>query len=537
MAACARAHEGLAVPVSRPSGRSPSLPSRRLLDAKGEGDGTPRPGNRDRWLAPGSPRTWSLSQHHRLHTAFVFLVAKRGPSQAFVESFRDRGVEVQAIDAEAPRLLFAAPNESGPDAESPVGRKDEEGGEPGSEISSGIHVVLDQAHSSRGYPTCERNPRAGDAGQASFCGSGTGPSGCVASWVKLRHVPRHGCGDEVRMSAEGLNRYIGRAIHRFNVLGEQPPKGRTASTQPGYRDRPGPGRRHLRPWSATIAPMLKQESPEGRRTRAIEAAAAIARTFGIDASECRILEDANNTIVHLVRASVVAKVGTTTIRKDAGKSLATDVAVGAYVAARGGPVAELSPEVPPEVHWHQGTPVTFWTYYRPFGSAAATDVVSSLRQFHDAFDGFDGRLPNLSQQIEELTEALIRESRTPELRPADRRFLLLIHAELLAELRALSKSNRPLHGDPHERNRIATAGGIRWIDFEAACRGPIEWDVSALDDSAAAYYGDLDVEALRLMSSLRSLRVSILCWMQIGRTSEINDAAEFHLRLLKGRRT
>jgi hypothetical protein len=70
------------------------------------------------------------------------------------------------------------------------------------------------------------------------------------------------------------------------------------------------------------------------------------------------------------------------------------------------------------------------------------------------------------------------------------------------------------------------------IDLEAACIGPYEWDLTALE-AARPMYSKLDDELLAVLSQMRSLCVSTWCWAQYGRAPEVDEGAHVHLRLLR----
>jgi hypothetical protein len=59
---------------------------------------------------------------------------------------------------------------------------------------------------------------------------------------------------------------------------------------------------------------MERVTAEERRRLAIEAALGVAGELGIRAEGVRILKDSNNTIVKLVPAPIVAKVGTSHFR-------------------------------------------------------------------------------------------------------------------------------------------------------------------------------------------------------------------------------
>ena len=95
----------------------------------------------------------------------------------------------------------------------------------------------------------------------------------------------------------------------------------------------------------------------------------------------------------------------------------------------------------------------------------------------------------------------------------------------------VTSDERPLHGEAHLANAMVTHDGIRWFDFESVCRGPLEWDLSALPDEAHGAFEDVDSQLLALLRRLRSLCVAVWCSVQPDRAPEVAEAADFHLRL------
>jgi len=73
-------------------------------------------------------------------------------------------------------------------------------------------------------------------------------------------------------------------------------------------------------------------------------------------------------------------------------------------------------------------------------------------------------------------------------------------------------AEQPLHGEPHSANLLATPAGLRWIDLEGVCTGPLEWDLAFLPDEAIALFPAVDFEMLRLIRTLNSARVATWCW-------------------------
>ena len=91
---------------------------------------------------------------------------------------------------------------------------------------------------------------------------------------------------------------------------------------------------------------------------------------------------------------------------------------------------------------------------------------------------------------------------------------------------------RPLHGACHLGHVINTERGHLWLDFDNACLGPVEWDLSCLPGEVSM---DRDIDRA-LMHDLRMLRrwvTAVWCWTIYDRSSEKSEAAEYHLGILK----
>jgi thiamine kinase-like enzyme len=107
--------------------------------------------------------------------------------------------------------------------------------------------------------------------------------------------------------------------------------------------------------------------------------------------------------------------------------------------------------------------------------------------------------------------ALDDESALVALPPADREFLREVFDTLMPDLAARQFRRRPLHGEPHDGNRLLTPSGVRWIDFECTCLGPLEWDLAFLSNDARWSLEEIDADLLHLLSLLNSGRVATWC--------------------------
>jgi thiamine kinase-like enzyme len=91
----------------------------------------------------------------------------------------------------------------------------------------------------------------------------------------------------------------------------------------------------------------------------------------------------------------------------------------------------------------------------------------------------------------------------------------------------------PLHGDPWPGNIVATPDGFRYIDFEAACRGPREWDWTMVPEASAAMTDDVDADLIEQLRPARIFGTAVWCWKQFGSSRRVDDAARYHVRVLR----
>jgi hypothetical protein len=276
-------------------------------------------------------------------------------------------------------------------------------------------------------------------------------------------------------------------------------------------------------------------TPEERRRLAIQAAVDVAEELGIDVERPRVLKDSNNTLVHLAPAAMVAKVGTSHFREAKLESLERELAVATYLVGRDAPVVAPAREVVPGPHSRKGLTLTLWQYAQPVASDEPErgEIGAALKAVHSALAGFPGPLPPFSLELEDARR-LLRPDRSPALAHADRSFLHSVLDEVLGAMPALVAHARLLHGSPHSGNWVRTAQHPLLLDFETACRGPLEWDLAALDDATLNLFPDVDHELIVLLRRMRSACVAAKCWTEPTRAPEVFEAAHVHLKLLRG---
>lgn len=274
-----------------------------------------------------------------------------------------------------------------------------------------------------------------------------------------------------------------------------------------------------------------------RQTRAVGAASAVARRYGLRAPEPRVISDCNNTIVHLAPLPVIAKVCHTTERPCGPGALRRELEVGQLLAHAGAPVLPPSSELPAAVHEFGTQALTFWLYQEPDIDPAIDCVVAgrALRAVHEALATYCAPLPSfLDRQVKRTGRLLAEQITLSSLNRSDRAFLATEHHRLTRALTFRKLSHRVLHGDPHPGNFLVSRGRYLVIDFESVCSGPLEWDLSALPGGAEIGFPH-DPDLLALLRRLRSVCAAVWCMAQARRAPELGRIASLHLAVLRGR--
>lgn len=240
----------------------------------------------------------------------------------------------------------------------------------------------------------------------------------------------------------------------------------------------------------------------------VEIAVTAATSLGVRCTDPVVLHDGSNVVVHLRPAPVVARVGTLTARVRPGVEawFRRDALLARHVAARG--VQATRPFAEPVVV--DGVAVALW-HHEPHDPAAVftpAEVATRLADLHAALADLDTDLPRLAP-CDDTSRALPQlAGQVPEPVVA----LLREENERLREALAAFPV-RPLHGDAHPGNLLATPSGPVWNDFEDAFLGPLGWDLACLastgrlDGTAAlaAYPGEYSAEEVAVCVELRKL--------------------------------
>jgi Ser/Thr protein kinase RdoA (MazF antagonist) len=264
---------------------------------------------------------------------------------------------------------------------------------------------------------------------------------------------------------------------------------------------------------------------------AADAACRVGAGFGYATDDALVLQETNNTIVWLRPHSVIAKVGKW---RHSEESLVREHAVGTALAVRGAPIAPPVPGVGPKRDEETGFTVTLWTRLDndPNGVVAALEVGRSLRELHQALMLYEGDLPSFETSLDLARAALWNDQAMAALPRSDRSLLRRALDRLREDVQRYDYLERPLHGEAHEGNVLITRAGLRWIDFEGVCMGPLEWDLAFLPEDALEVFPEPDEHLLGLLRTLNSARVATWCFAR-WEFEEMRSHGEYHLEQVR----
>jgi Phosphotransferase enzyme family len=266
---------------------------------------------------------------------------------------------------------------------------------------------------------------------------------------------------------------------------------------------------------------------------AISVAANLARGLGLTVEKPVPLRSTNNAVAWLYPSDVVAKVS---MRHNS--RLHTELQVARELPALGAPSVSPAPDLPCVVHCRGGLEMTFWQYHaQPPAVVPSYDRVAvALGQLHGALDrlpaGLKASLPSYTEELGGVHSLLADRA---AITAADRDLLLRTFHRLQARLDMLVPVDRfvAIHGAPHPYNVLLVGDEPAFIDFETACRGPVEWDLAHLDAQAEPLFrSSVQVELLWLCRSMASVKAATLCMADVDR-GDMREHAEWHLAYLK----
>jgi hypothetical protein len=242
--------------------------------------------------------------------------------------------------------------------------------------------------------------------------------------------------------------------------------------------------------------------------RAIDAALSIARALDLPADDATVLQSSNRVALHLRPCDVVARVA------PVGRAVAAlEVELARRLADVGCPIGTLEPRVAPRVYEGDGYAVTLWTYYEPTGSALLPRAYAdTLERLHAGMRELDVPTPHFTDRVASAEQLVTTCDLSPELPDEDREMLTTTLRRLR---RLIGESGAPeqlLHGEPHPGNVLSTASGLRFVDLETGCRGPVEFYLAHVPETVSERYANTDDGLLRDCRQLVLAMVAAWRW-------------------------
>jgi aminoglycoside phosphotransferase (APT) family kinase protein len=234
------------------------------------------------------------------------------------------------------------------------------------------------------------------------------------------------------------------------------------------------------------------QATEGRR--AVAAATATASALGLPVRDAVVLQDSNRLTLRLLPGDVLAQVA------PAERQVARlEIELARQLTEAGSPVAALDPRVEPRVHQRDGFVMTFWTYYEPATSPEVrpADYADALQRLHAGMRELDVPTPHFTDRVGQAQQLVASRDRTPALADADRELLGTTLRRLRRTVGGRGRAEQLLHGEPHPGNVLTTSDGLRFIDLETCCRGPVEFDLAHAPEEVGEHYPDVDRALLR----------------------------------------
>lgn len=268
------------------------------------------------------------------------------------------------------------------------------------------------------------------------------------------------------------------------------------------------------------------------------AASAAAGKAGLGLVTPELLHLGNHTTVRLNPWPVAARIASGTSFDFSQGSLGRELGVASYLASRRAPAVRPTAKVPPGPYLVNDCAITLWEFVEGRPVATESDAflaAVSLQRIHSALAEFDFDLPLFITKVESCDLILENPSEAPKLQRSDRLFLRKLYATLREKLDGVGGTWRPLHGDTHLGNVLVGSSGAIWMDLEAACIGPLEWNVVNLPAVTWPEFSGVDPVLLNLFADVRSLCVAVWCWAEFDRSTASSEAAITHLRQLKAR--
>ena len=252
-------------------------------------------------------------------------------------------------------------------------------------------------------------------------------------------------------------------------------------------------------------------------SRALAATTSDASLLGLSVDDATVLHNANRLSVRLMPCDVLARVAPPAWGNH--EVAAFEVEMARRLEEADCPMAVLEPRVQPRVHLNDGFAITYWKYYKPVPAAdtMVAEYAQALERLHAGMRQVEAPAPHFTDRVEEA-QAIVRDpSQSPELHDADRELLTHTLCTLRRAVVDRGADEQLLHGEPHVGNLLKTTSGMRFIDLETCCYGPVEFDIAHVPEQVGDHYGFADPLLLR------ECRILVLAMVAAWRADRDDD--------------
>lgn len=270
----------------------------------------------------------------------------------------------------------------------------------------------------------------------------------------------------------------------------------------------------------------------------LTAATVIAAEAGLGMVSAEVLHLGNHTAARLHPWPIVARIASGTSFDFFNDSIGRELRIAAHLSCRKAPCVRPTPIVAPGPYVENDCAITFWEFVDGRDVATQADeraAATSLQRFHTSLAHVHADLPSFITKVESCETILMNPDQAPKLAASDRLFLEKLYDAFRRDLDGIGGTWQPLHGDTHLGNVRITGAGAIWMDLEAVCLGPLEWDIATLPVRTWRQFPEVDRTLMRLIADVRSLCVAVWCWAEFERSAATEEAAIYHLGELKRR--
>ena len=260
-------------------------------------------------------------------------------------------------------------------------------------------------------------------------------------------------------------------------------------------------------------------------SRVVAAAMSVASALDLPVDDATVLRNSNKVALRLLPCDVFARVA------HVGQEVAQfEVELALRLAETESPIAALEPRVEPRVYERDGFAVTLWSYYEPVPQEPSPgEFADALERLHAGMRKLDVPTPHFTDRVAEAQQLVGSRDGTPRLANAERELLSTTLQSLGGAISDRSAPEQLLHGEPHPGNVLSTENGLRFIDLETCCRGPVEFDLAHVPEEVSDRYPDADRE---LLAECRVLVLAMVAAWRFDRRDQLPNGRRAGRELL-----